>query len=236
MMGTAVTYAAEDIRKQLADLAADLLEAAPEDIVVEDGRAFVAGSPASGLDYSSIIRKSRQGNVLGNGTFRTEGELNAETGLGVATCHMHQCTAAAQVEVDTETGRVTVEHLHVATYAGKVINPTLAELQMDGNMSFGLGQALMEEMIYDSGALANPNMSDYLVPSFRDLPASLDSSLLADPNGLAEPHGLGEGTTAPVPAAIGNAVFDAIGVRIRELPITPERVLRALRERAAADG
>jgi CO/xanthine dehydrogenase Mo-binding subunit len=94
----------------------------------------------------------------------------------------------------------------------------------------------MEEMIYDSGALANPNMSDYLVPSFRDLPASLDSSLLADPNGLAEPHGLGEGTTAPVPAAIGNAVFDAIGVRIRELPITPERVLRALRERAAADG
>jgi CO/xanthine dehydrogenase Mo-binding subunit len=230
MMGTAVTYAAEDIRKQLADLAADLLEAAPEDIVVEDGRAFVAGSPASGLDYSSIIRKSRQGNVLGNGTFRTEGELNAETGLGVATCHMHQCTAAAQVEVDTETGRVTVEHLHVATYAGKVINPTLAELQMDGNMSFGLGQALMEEMIYDSGALANPNMSDYLVPSFRDLPASLDSSLLADPNGL------GEGTTAPVPAAIGNAVFDAIGVRIRELPITPERVLRALRERAAADG
>ena len=234
MMGTAVTYAAEDIRKQLAELAADLLEAAPEDIVLEDGRAHVAGSPTSGLDYSSIIRKSRQGNVLGNGTFRTEGELNAETGLGVATCHMHQCTAAAQVEVDTETGRVTVEHLHVATYAGKIINPTLAELQMDGNMSFGLGQALMEEMVYDSGALANPNMSDYLVPSFRDLPPSLDSSLLADPSGQAEPHGLGEGTTAPVPAAIGNAVFDAIGVRIRELPITPERVLRALRERDGA--
>jgi len=231
MMGTAVTYAAEDVRRQLTELAADLLEAAPADLVLEDGRVFVTGSPASGLDYSSIIRKSRQGNVLGNGTFRTEGELNAETGLGVATCHMHQCTAAAEVEVDTETGRVTVPRLHVATYAGKVINPTLATLQMDGNMTFGLGQALMEEMVYDSGVLANPNMSDYLVPSFRDLPARYDSDLLVDPNGHAEPHGLGEGTTAPVPAAIGNAVFDAIGVRIRELPITPERVLRALKER-----
>jgi CO/xanthine dehydrogenase Mo-binding subunit len=230
MMGTAVTYAAEDVRKQLTDFAADLLEAAPEDIVLENGRAFVTGSPASGLDYGTVIRRSRQGNVLGNGTFRTEGELNAETGLGVATCHMHQCTAAAEVEIDTETGRVSVPRLHVATYAGKVINPTLASLQMDGNMSFGLGQALIEEMVYDSGVLLNPSMADYLVPSIRDLPDSLHSDLLADPEGHAEPHGLGEGTTAPVPAAIGNAVFDAIGVRIRELPITPERILRALRE------
>jgi CO/xanthine dehydrogenase Mo-binding subunit len=129
-----------------------------------------------------------------------------------------------------ETGTVKVNRLHVATYAGKVINPTLASLQMDGNMTFGLGQALMEEMVYDEGALANPNMADYLVPSFRDLPSDYGSDLLADPKGQAEPHGLGEGTTAPVPAAIGNAVFDAIGVRIRELPITPERVLRALKE------
>jgi CO/xanthine dehydrogenase Mo-binding subunit len=229
MMGTAVSYAAGDIRDQLVDLAADLLEAAPADIVLEQGRAHVAGSPQSGLDYASIIRKTRQGNILGNGTFRTEGELNAETGLGVATCHMHQCTAAAEVEVDVETGAVKVNRLHVATYAGKVINPTLAALQMDGNMTFGLGQSMMEEMVYDSGALANPNMSDYMVPSFRDLPAESSADLLEDPNGHAEPHGLGEGTTAPVPAAIGNAVFDAIGVRIRELPITPERVLRALK-------
>lgn len=232
MMGTAVTYAAGDIRQQLVDLAADLLEAAPADILLENGRAFVAGSPQSGLDYASIIRKTRQGNILGNGTFRTEGELNAETGLGVATCHMHQCTAAAEVEIDVETGTVNVKRLHVATYAGKVINPTLASLQMDGNMAFGLGQALMEEMVYDEGALANPNMADYLVPSFRDLPDEYGSHLLADPNGQAEAHGLGEGTTAPVPAAIGNAVFDAIGVRIRELPITPERVLRALKDAA----
>jgi len=231
MMGTAVTEAAADVRRQLTDLAAEQLEAATDDIVLEQGRAFVAGSPRSGLDYGAIIRGARQGNILGSGTFQTEGGLNPETGLGLATVHMHQCTAAAEVEVDPETGKVTVTRLNVATYAGKVINPTLARLQMDGNSTFGLGQALMEEMVYDDGSLTNPNMSDYLVPSFRDLPPQMDALLLEDPAGEAEPHGLGEGTTAPVPAAIGNAVFDATGVRIRELPITPEKVLRGLRER-----
>jgi CO/xanthine dehydrogenase Mo-binding subunit len=182
------------------------------------------------MDYGAIIRRARLGNILGSGTFKTEGALNPETGLGLATVHMHQCTAAAEVEVDLETGKVTVTRLNVATYAGKVINPTLAQLQMDGNSTFGLGQALMEEMVYDGGSLTNPNMSDYLVPSFPDLPREMGATLLEHPAGEAEPHGLGEGTTAPVPAAIGNAVFDATGVRIRELPITPEKVLRGLRE------
>jgi CO/xanthine dehydrogenase Mo-binding subunit len=231
-MGTAVTSAAEDVRRKIADFAAEQLEASPADIVLEDGRAYVAGSPETGIDYGAIIRRARQGNILGNGTFTTVGELNPETGLGLATVHMHQCTAAAEVEVDTETGHVHVTKLRVGTYAGKVINPTMAQLQMDGNMTFGLGQTLMEEMLYDNGVLANPNMAEYLIPSFKDLPEQIGSDLLEDPEGLAEPHGLGEGTTAPVPAAVGNAVFDATGVRIRELPITPEKVLRALRETA----
>lgn len=231
MMGSAVTYAAGDVRLQMAELAAGLLEASPADIVLEDGKAYVKSTPEEVLDYGTIVQRTRQGNILGSGTFMTEGELDPETGLGVATCHMHQCTAAAEVEVDTETGRVHVRRMRVATYAGKVINPTLAGLQMDGNVSFGVGQSLLEEMVYDeSGQLANPNMSDYMVPSFKDLPDQFGSDLLEDPAGLAEPHGIGEGTTAPVPPAIGNAIFDAVGVRIRDLPITPEKVLRALRE------
>ncbi len=231
MMGTAVTRAAADVRDQLAALAAELLEAAPEDVVLENGRAYVSGTPERALDYSAVIRQTRQGNVLGSGTFKSEGELDPDTGLGIATCHMHQCAAAAEVEVDTETGEVRVPRLRVAAYAGKVINPTLASLQMEGNVAFGVGQALMEEMVYDEGVLANPNLTDYLIPSFKDLPQTYDSAVLEDPAGQAEPHGLGEGTTAPVPAAIGNAVFDAVGVRIHDLPITPEKVLRALKAR-----
>jgi CO/xanthine dehydrogenase Mo-binding subunit len=231
MMGTAVTRAAGDVRNQLADLAADLLEAAPADVVLQEGRAYVSGTPEKGLDYGEVIRRTRQGNILGNGTFKTEGALDPDTGLGIATCHMHQCAAAAEVEVDTETGKVRVPRLRVTAYAGKVINPTLASLQMEGNVAFGTGQTLMEEMVYDDGILANPNMSDYLIPSFKDMPASYDSALIEDPHGAAEPHGLGEGTTAPVPAAIANAVFAAVGVRIYDLPITPEKVLRGLKQK-----
>ena len=230
MMGTAVTKAAGDMREQLASLAAGLLEAAEADVVLENGRAYVSGTPEKALDYGEIVRRTRQGNILGSGTFQTEGQLDPDTGLGIATCHMHQCAAAAEVEVDTETGEVRIPRLRVAAYAGKVINPTLASLQMEGNVAFGTGQALLEEMVYDGGVLSNPNLSDYMIPSFKDLPDQYDSTLLEDPAGEAEAHGLGEGTTAPVPAAIGNAVFDATGVRIHELPITPEKVLRGLRE------
>jgi CO/xanthine dehydrogenase Mo-binding subunit len=230
MMGTAVSRAAGDVREQLAGLAADLLEAAAADIVLAEGRAYVSGTPEKGLGYGEIIRRTRQGNILGSGTFKTEGQLDPDTGLGVATCHMHQCAAAAEVEVDTETGQVRIPRLRVAAYAGKVINPTLASLQMEGNVAFGVGQALLEEMVYDGGVLANPNLSDYMIPSFEDVPASYDSALLEDPAGKAEPHGLGEGTAAPVPAAIGNAIFDAVGVRIYDLPITPEKILRALQD------
>ena len=231
MMGTAVTRAAADVRQQLAGTAAELLEAAPEDVVLEEGRAYVRGTPEKALDYADVIRRTRQGNILGSGTFKTEGQLDPDTGLGIATCHMHQCTAAAEVVVDTETGQVKVPRLRVAAYAGKVINPTLASLQMEGNVAFGVGQSLLEEMVYDGGQLSNPNLSDYMIPSFKDLPAHYDSAVLEHPAGEGEPHGLGEGTTAPVPAAIGNAIFDAIGVRIYELPITPEKILRGLRER-----
>jgi 2-oxoglutarate-dependent dioxygenase len=159
--------------------------------------------------------------------------LDPDTGLGIATCHMHQCTAAAEVEVDTETGQVRIPRLRVASYAGKVINPTLASLQMEGNVAFGVGQSLLEEMVYDGGLLSNPNLSDYMIPSFKDMPDHYDSALLEHPAGLAEPHGLGEGTTAPVPAAIGNAIFDAVGVRIYDLPITPEKILRGMREKSS---
>jgi CO/xanthine dehydrogenase Mo-binding subunit len=237
MMGTAVRQAAGEVRQELLELAAELLEAEPDDLTVRDGQVLVRGVPDQGLEHGAIVRRSRRGNLLGSGTFQTEGSLDPETGLGTATSHFHQSAAAAEVEVDTETGRVEVLKLHLATYAGQVINPTLAELQNEGNIAFGVGQALMEELVYDGGRIANPNLADYLIPSMDDMPVEYDSTLLEDGSGEGKVHGLGETGAPPVPPAIGNALFDAVGVRIKELPITPEKVLRELaRDRSPGQG
>jgi CO/xanthine dehydrogenase Mo-binding subunit len=216
------------VRRELLELAAEMLEAEPDDLAVRDGQVLVRGAPERGLEHGAIVRRSRRGNLLGSGTFQTEGSLDAETGLGIATSHFHQSAAAAEVEVDTETGRVEVLKVHLATYAGRVINPTLAELQNEGNIAFGVGQALMEELIYDGGRIVNPNLADYLIPSMDDMPVEYASTLLEDGSGEGKVHGLGETGAPPVPPAIGNALCDAVGVRIKELPITPEKVLRAL--------
>jgi CO/xanthine dehydrogenase Mo-binding subunit len=116
-----------------------------------------------------------------------------------------------------------------ASFAGRVVNPQLARLQNDGNVIFGLGPALLEEVVVDEGQIVNPNLSDYQIPSFLDIPGQLESlSLEAD---HSEFHGIGEMTLPPVAPAIANAVFDAVGVRIRDLPLTAEKILSALNDK-----
>jgi len=142
--------------------------------------------------------------------------------------HWHHGVCGAEVAVDTETGRVRVERLHAGVYAGRVVNPQQCELQNEGSAIFGLGQSLMEEMVFDDGRLTNPNLSDYLIPSFGDIPESLTTNVLEGDSG--EIHGLGETLLPPAVAAVSAAVANAIGRSIYELPLTPERVLRAIRE------
>jgi CO/xanthine dehydrogenase Mo-binding subunit len=130
--------------------------------------------------------------------------------------------------VDSETGQVRVLALHAGVFAGRVVNPQQCELQNEGSAIFGLGQSLMEEMVFDDGRLTNPNLSDYLIPSMGDVPIALTTDVLEGESG--EIHGLGETTLPPAVAAVSAAVADAIGCSIRELPLTPERVLRAIRD------
>jgi CO/xanthine dehydrogenase Mo-binding subunit len=144
--------------------------------------------------------------------------------------HWHQSAGAAEVEVDTETGRVTILRYSAASFAGRVVNPRLAQLQNDGNVIFGLGPAMMEEMILDGGQVTNPNLADYSIPSIRDIPTELISVCIESEEG--ELHGIGEMTLPPVAPAVANAIEDAIGVRIKDLPITAEKILRALREKS----
>ena len=229
MMGGAVREAAASVRQQVLDIASRLLEVDPADLTVENGAVSVVGASDRHLGLAEVVRRSRQGNLLGHGTFASEGGLNPETGQGVATHHFAQSACAAAVEVDLETGKVRVLDLRMAAYAGRVIHPTYAELQVEGNAAFGVGQALMEEMTYDGGQLVNANLGEYLVPSLLDMPPTLEVQLVEDPGGEGEIHGLGEGGAPVVPPAIANAVFAACGVALDTLPITPERVLRSLR-------
>jgi CO/xanthine dehydrogenase Mo-binding subunit len=231
MMGGAVLRAADNVRRQLVELAASLLEVSPEDLQAEDGSVRVTGAPTRELSYADVVRRSRSGNILGTGTYATEGGLDPETGQGVATHHFAQSACAAEVEVDLDTGRVEVMDLAMAAYAGRVVHPTFAELQVEGNAAFGIGQALMEEMAFEDGQLVNANLGEYLIPSMLDVPPRIGVDLLEDATGNGQIHGLGEGGAPVVPPAIANAVFAACGAAIDTLPITPERVLRAIRER-----
>lgn len=227
-MGSAVMAAMDDVRTQVFERAAGLLEVGMEDLEIADARVRVKGAPDRQLDFGEIIRRTRSGNILGRGTFASTGGLDPETGQGIGSVHWHQGAGGAEVEVDLETGRVTVLRYHGSAYAGRVINPVQAELQTEGSIAFGVGHALFEEMVYDGGQLQNANLGDYMIASLADLPRiSVSSVENLEAN---EIHGLGETSLPPVMPAIGNAVYRATGVRIQDLPITPEKVLRGLRE------
>jgi CO/xanthine dehydrogenase Mo-binding subunit len=227
-MGGAIGKAAADLKRQLFDHAADLLEASVSDLVLEEGRVAIRGTPGRSLAYGEIALRSNQGNLIGRGAFNTRGGLDLETGQGIGSVHWHQGAIGCEVEVDMETGKVKVLQLSPCVFAGRVVNPRLCELQLDGCAIFGLGQALFEEMAYDDrGQLLNANLGDYNVPSFEDIPKQLNSRAV-EHTGSQELHGIGETLLPPVMAAIGNAVYNAVGARIHDLPLTPEKVLRQL--------
>jgi CO/xanthine dehydrogenase Mo-binding subunit len=212
----------------LVDLAAGQLEIAAEDLVLEEGRVRARDVPDRSLTYSQVVRAARQGNVLGQGTFTNQAPLDPVTGQPGASAHWHQGVGAAEVEVDTETGKVRLVRFHTGVFAGRAINPRQCELQTEGSLTMALGQALIEELAFDGGQMVNPNLGDYMLPSIKDLPPTITLQLLEEP-GLDEFHGVGESTLPAATAAISNAVAAAIGRPLHELPITPERVLRALR-------
>jgi CO/xanthine dehydrogenase Mo-binding subunit len=228
-MGGAIGKAAADLKRQLFDHAAELLEASATDLVLEEGRVAVRGTPGRSLGYGEIAMRSNQGNLIGRGAFSTRGGLDLETGQGIGSVHWHQGAIGCEVEVDVETGKVRVLRLSPCVFAGRVVNPRLCELQLDGCAIFGLGQALFEEMAYDDrGQLLNANLGDYNVPSFEDIPKELYPRALEHVDS-DELHGIGETLLPPVMAAIGNAVYNAVGARIRDLPLTPEKILREIR-------
>jgi len=226
--GRAVEQAAIDVKTQILSFAADRLKCSPSDLDLRDW-TIVRGNQAFPLqkmlrEYYGPVGSE----FIGRGRFKIEYDEAAP--LGSQNMFWMPCWSAAEVEVDEDTGRVTLLKLVVGTDAGRALNLPACHGQLEGAALQALGQSLFEEMVYDGVSLANADPLSYRVPLATDLPRVFESfieehGMGPGPGGL---KGIGEAGMLGIAAAVANAVEDAVGVRITQLPITPERVLAGL--------
>lgn len=230
----AIRQACDDLKAELAALAGAQLQVAPELLRHESG-AVVGDSPGVSRRYTEVLTGAGMASLTAQGEYRSDPSSalsDPDDIKGEISVHWHQGAVAMEVEVDLETGRVEVVRSHGAAWAGRVVNPTRARQQSEGSIIFGIGPALYEELVIVDGQVSNPNLSDYMIPSILDVPIALTSVNLESDQPDAEIHGVGEMTIPAVAPAIANAVAQAAGVRVRDLPISPEKVLREIVNRA----
>ena len=235
--GNAAKIAALDARNQVFETAAKLLKVAPEQLVASDGRVMVSGEQDRSLALAQIVRQRhfREGGqvILGEGWYDPPTKLvDRDTYKGNISAAYGFGAQMAEVEVDTETGQVQVLRLVCANDVGYAINPMAVEGQIEGGAQMGLGYALTEELIVREGKILNPDFLDYRLFTTADMPI-IETFIIEtdDPGGPFGAKGVGEMGGTPTAAAIANALYDAVGVRMTQLPMTAERVLAALDEK-----
>ncbi len=236
--GNAVKDAAAKVKQQLFETAAELLEANAEDLVSRDARIFVQGAENKSVTVGDVARARlfRRGGspIVASGSFDADSVLQDASRYGNESGAYNFGCQAAEVEVDPETGQVKVLKYVAASDCGTVIYPVGAEGQVEGSVAQGIGYALIEGFKVEDGRPINPNFGDYRLPSMRDMPPLSHSFAESyEPTGPFGAKGLGELGMDPTAAVISNGIFDAVGVRIKTLPITPEKVLQALREKGS---
>ena len=227
--GTRVTYtagqaafgAAKDLRDKLSAVAAELLEGPVESIQLSQGRFVLAGNPPRALSVAEVVAQA----IAGTGS-----PLRGAMSVTSTPPHITAfCAQAAEVEVDPDTGQVTVKKIVTAHDVGAILNPLTHQGQIEGGMMQGFGYALMEELLAEEGQISTLSLGDYKIPTIKDIPELV--TVLLEPGPGPAPYqskGIGESSNTPVAAAIANAVFDAVGVRVMDLPLTAEKVFAAL--------
>ncbi|HLA43399.1 MAG TPA: molybdopterin cofactor-binding domain-containing protein [Aggregatilineales bacterium] len=240
-VGNAVMRAAQEARKEMMEVAADELEANPDDLDTDgQGNIFVKGSPDRKIHIINLALAAhfKYGHTIsGRGMYiKPKSDVDPETGaMDPDSTEAHACTVA-EVEVDTETGEVDVISLRSAYEVGRQINPKLVEGQIAGGSFMGMAHALYETVdpYYPAIDHKPGHFGDYSLPGPNEVP-HMESVVLEYPS-LTGPFGVkgvGEMTAnSPIPAIV-NAIYSAVGVRITNLPVTPEKVLRALEEKEA---
>ncbi|MFN3820887.1 MAG: xanthine dehydrogenase family protein molybdopterin-binding subunit, partial [bacterium] len=249
--------AAEICRRQILEVIAEQTDVPIEELTIERGLIKRIGEP---LPFESLRERYRKehfgfvtnpdtpeltfreaariaflsrGTIVGMGKYKPPKLGGSFKGATVGTSPAFGCSAQiAVVEVDTETGQVKIHKVIGAHDCGFAINRTMVEGQMHGSISMGMGQAIMEEVIFDKrGNILNPNLAEYKIPTSLDIP-KMEAIIVetGEPNGPFGAKEVGEGAIMPTIPAILNAIYDAVGIRVTELPAHPERIARLLRE------
>jgi CO/xanthine dehydrogenase Mo-binding subunit len=235
MMGNAAIQAAERARELVAKAAAGKLEIPTTRVVFAEGRVFDSEDPERGLSFASAVQQAeaRFGTIGTVGSYTPPASAGKFKGAGVGPSPAYSYSAAViELDVNPETGWVRVERVHLAHDVGQCINPVLVVGQVEGSVYMGLGEALMEEQVFRAnrnGVHKIPSMLEYKSPTTMEMPDVLTYLIEdPDPNGPFGAKEVGQGPLLPIPPGVANAVYDAVGVRIDEVPVTPDKIVKAL--------
>ncbi len=238
MTGNAALQAAERARELLVAAAAEKLQIPSARVALADGRVFDVGDPEKGLTFPDAVvaAESKFGTLGTVGSYTPPPSAGRYKGAGVGPSPAYSYSAAVvEVDVDPETGIYTVPKVWIAHDVGKSINPVLVLGQIEGSVYMGLGEAMMEEMAYRGKVNGNvvhkfPSILEYKSPTTKEM-SEVVTFLIEDPdpNGPFGAKEVGQGPLLPIPPAVANGIFDAVGVRIDEVPATPEKILKALK-------
>lgn len=243
MAGNACLNAAKDMRDQIIAAVARKFGCAAEDFEAKNGRISHKSDAGKSFSFDEAVGVALEfhGALIARGTYAppetARGGKFKGAGVGPSPAYSYSAQVA-EVTVDPETGHVRVDKIVAAHDCGKALNPLTVEGQIEGSVYMGFGQALQEDMIWKDGRLMNPSLLEYRIPATKENP-EIESIIVEsiDPEGPFGAKEAGEGSLAATIPAIANAIFDAVGVRINSIPITPDKILDALREKqkSAAD-
>jgi xanthine dehydrogenase molybdenum-binding subunit len=220
--GRAMVQACVELRAQLLARAARILECLPEETNYGDGNFWLREEPSQRVSLRRVVAQA-------NGRLSVTVQENSPQHDDVT----YMCAQVAEVEVDPETGEMRVHRFVTAHDVGTIMNPITHQGPIEGGVIMGLGHALMEELVMAGGQVTNASLGDYKLPTVADIP-QMETVLVRSDGGLApyEAKSIGELTNNSPPAAVANAVADAVGVRLFELPITAEKIYHALKEKS----
>ncbi len=232
MAGNAVIQAAGRLKSRIVEAVAEKLEVAPDTLIAQDRRVFVDGDPDRGVSFSQavVLAESKFGVLAFPGSYAPPKRAGKYKGGGVGPSPCYSYSACVvEVDVDGETGEVRPTEIWIAHDVGRALNPLLVEGQVEGSVYMGLGEVLMEEQVFRKGVHKIPSMLEYKSPTTLETP-EIHTILVEtdDPEGPFGAKEAGQGPLLPVIPAVANAVYDAVGVRVDEIPISPEKVLKGL--------